>query len=105
MRGGEEKRGSGSRVKGQDGERSDALPLVRMLPCNHTHISLSLSLPAQGFDWEALSSRSMEPPRKPKDEDSAKRKQELTDAQRQEPKEPTATEEEMAEWEKTFHDF
>eukprot|EP00955_Chlamydomonas_euryale_P033178 347290-Chlamydomonas_euryale.AAC.1 len=36
----------------------------------------------RGFDWEALASRRMEPPRKPKDEDSAKRKKELTEARR-----------------------
>jgi hypothetical protein len=47
----------------------------------------------------------MEPPRKPKDDDSAKRKQELTESRKAEPREPTATAEEMKEWEKVFKDF
>ena len=57
---------------------------------------------AQGFDWDALSSRRMEPPRRPKDDDSAKRKAELTETRRADPRQPTATPEELAEWEKVF---
>uniref|UniRef100_A0A7R9VAH7 cGMP-dependent protein kinase n=1 Tax=Chlamydomonas euryale TaxID=1486919 RepID=A0A7R9VAH7_9CHLO len=55
----------------------------------------------RGFDWEALASRRMEPPRKPKDEDSAKRKKELTEARRAEAP-MAATDAELAEWERTF---
>lgn len=58
-----------------------------------------------GFDWDALSSRRMQPPRRPKDEDSAKRKAELEAAMAAEPKKPEATPEQIAEWEKTFKDF
>lgn len=54
----------------------------------------------QGFDWEALASRRMDPPRKPKDSDSAKRKSELTEAHQGDAREPTATDEELAEWDK-----
>ncbi|KAG1669908.1 hypothetical protein FOA52_002434 [Chlamydomonas sp. UWO 241] len=56
------------------------------------------------FDWDALSSRRMEPPRKPKDEDSAKRKKELSEAHKADAP-LSATPEELAEWEKTFKDF
>ena len=42
----------------------------------------------------------MEPPRRPKDDDSAKRKAELTETGKSAPREPTATPEEIAEWEK-----
>jgi len=59
----------------------------------------------KGFDWDALASRRMEPPRKPKDEDSAKRKAELTESHKAEPREPTATPEELSEWETVFRDF
>ncbi|KAG1676370.1 hypothetical protein FOA52_001165 [Chlamydomonas sp. UWO 241] len=55
----------------------------------------------RGFDWDALSSRRMPPPRRPKADDSTKRKMEL----RAEPAQLTATEDELAEWEKTFADF
>eukprot|EP00798_Chlamydomonas_sp_ICE-L_P023624 gene23624-9152_t len=58
----------------------------------------------QGFDWPALSSRRMMPPRKPKSEDSSKRKAELKDQQKG-AKQPTATREEQAEWEVLFKDF
>jgi hypothetical protein len=43
----------------------------------------------------------MAPPRRPKADDSTKRKMEL----RAEPAQPTATDDELAEWEKTFSDF
>ena len=58
----------------------------------------------QGFDWEALSSRRMEPPRKPKAEDSSKRKAELQEARKADPP-PSATADEEAEWDKVFRDF
>jgi cGMP-dependent protein kinase 2 len=59
----------------------------------------------KGFDWDALATRTMEAPRKPKDEDSAKRKNELQEARKTEPREPNATKEELAEWERIFKDF
>eukprot|EP00798_Chlamydomonas_sp_ICE-L_P017579 gene17579-23905_t len=59
----------------------------------------------KGFDWDALSSRRMMPPRKPKEEDSSKRKAELKDAHKSDPREPTATLEELAEFELVFKDF
>ena len=62
-------------------------------------------MPPQGFDWEALSSRRMEPPRKPKEEDSSKRKAELHEAHKAEPREPTVTPEELQEYETVFRDF
>lgn len=62
-------------------------------------------IPLQGFDWDALASRTMPPPRKPKEEDTAKRKAELTEARKSEPREPTVTDEEVSEWERMFRDF
>lgn len=47
----------------------------------------------------------MDPPRKPKDSDSAKRKTELAEAHVGDAREPAATAEELAEWEKAFKDF
>lgn len=47
----------------------------------------------------------MEPPRKPREEDSAKRKQELTDQHKAEPREPTLTPQELSELENLFRDF
>ncbi len=44
----------------------------------------------QGFDWEALAARRMDPPRKPKESDAAKRKTELAEAHKAEPREPPA---------------
>lgn len=57
------------------------------------------------FDWEALSSRRLDPPRKPKDGDSAKRKAELTEAHKAEAREPNVTSEEMAEYDLVFKEF
>lgn len=39
------------------------------------------------------------------DEDSAKRKAELENAHKEEPREPHATPEELAEWHQMFKDF
>lgn len=58
----------------------------------------------KGFDWTALASRAMNPPRLPRPEDSQKRKAELTHAQKSEPP-PTATPEELKEFEAVFKDF
>jgi len=58
-----------------------------------------------GFDWAALSSRSMAPPRRPKADDSAKRKRDLAEVQKAEAQEPSATPEEVAEWDKIFSNF
>ncbi len=59
-----------------------------------------------GFDWDGLAARRMDPPRKPKDTDSAKRKSELAEAHRAEPREPQGVSpQEMAEWERVFKDF
>ncbi|GIL65139.1 hypothetical protein Vafri_18948 [Volvox africanus] len=58
------------------------------------------------FDWEGLAARRMDPPRKPKDADSSKRKAELAEAHRAEPREPTnVTPQQMAEWDRVFRDF
>jgi len=59
----------------------------------------------KGFDWEALSSRRMPPPRKPKEEDSAKRKAELESAHKDEAREPEVSPQELAEWNTVFKDF
>ncbi|PNH09435.1 Protein kinase DC1 [Tetrabaena socialis] len=58
-----------------------------------------------GFDWEALLARRMDPPRKPKETDSAKRKSELAAARCKEPREAAATLHESAEWDRAFKDF
>jgi len=58
----------------------------------------------KGFDWDALSSRRMEPPRKPRVEDSSKRKAELQEAQHANAP-PTATADEEVEWDRVFKDF
>ncbi|EFJ42034.1 hypothetical protein VOLCADRAFT_97912 [Volvox carteri f. nagariensis] len=59
-----------------------------------------------GFDWDALAARRMDPPRKPKETDSSKRKAELAEAHRAEPREPAnASPQEMAEWDRVFKDF
>lgn len=63
------------------------------------------SLCVQGFDWDALSSRRMPAPRKPKEEDSAKRKAELHEAHKNDTREPNVTPEELAEYEVVFKDF
>lgn len=64
-----------------------------------------LQSPVQDFDWAALSARRMDPPRRPRRTDHAKRKQELEDAHKGDPVEPTMTPEEHAECEKVFADF
>eukprot|EP00798_Chlamydomonas_sp_ICE-L_P009762 gene9762-7637_t len=58
----------------------------------------------KGFDWDALSSRRMEPPRKPKDQDSEKRKRELHAACSRIPP-VSATPEEMKEFDEVFKEF
>ncbi|PNW74512.1 hypothetical protein CHLRE_12g493250v5 [Chlamydomonas reinhardtii] len=59
-----------------------------------------------GFDWDALAARRMDPPRKPKEADSAKRKTELAEAHRAEPRElQTISPQEAAEWDRVFKDF
>ncbi len=59
-----------------------------------------------GFDWEGLAARRMDPPRKPKETDSSKRKMELAEAHRTEPREPLAVSpQELAEWDRVFKDF
>ncbi|WIA37000.1 hypothetical protein OEZ86_008237 [Tetradesmus obliquus] len=57
------------------------------------------------FDWQALAARRMEPPRRPKQTDHAKRKAELEDAHKADPVQPSMTPEEQMEVEKVFHDF
>ncbi|KAJ9533180.1 hypothetical protein QJQ45_018271 [Haematococcus lacustris] len=59
----------------------------------------------KGFDWDALSSRRMPPPRRPKDEDSSKRKSELETSYKADERCPAVTPEEKAEWERVFRDF
>eukprot|EP00878_Enallax_costatus_P001687 GHUV01001841.1.p1 GENE.GHUV01001841.1~~GHUV01001841.1.p1 ORF type:complete len:745 (+),score=263.55 GHUV01001841.1:565-2799(+) len=59
----------------------------------------------QGFDWDALASRRMEPPRRPKLSDHKKRKAELEEAHRADPVVPTMTPEEQQETERVFKDF
>lgn len=57
-----------------------------------------------GFSWEALEARRLEPPRIPK-EDSAKRLKELADNERKQMKQPKETAEELQECEMVFADF
>lgn len=57
-----------------------------------------------GFNWEALEARKLEPPRIPK-EDSAKRLKELADNERKQSKQPKETPEELQECEMVFADF
>lgn len=49
----------------------------------------------QDFDWQALAARRMEPPRRPKQTDHAKRKAELEDAHKADPVQPSMTPEEQ----------
>jgi len=58
-----------------------------------------------GFDWAALSSRRMEPPRLPKATDHAKRKAELEEAHKGDPVEVQMTAQEQTECETVFKDF
>jgi cGMP-dependent protein kinase 2 len=57
----------------------------------------------EGFDWEAVSARRVEPPRKPNN-DSEKRIQEIMDAEAVEEK-PEEDPNELAECEMVFADF
>ena len=57
----------------------------------------------EGFDWEALSARRVEAPRKPKN-DSEKRIQEIMDAEATKEK-PEEDPQELAECEVVFADF
>ncbi|KAL6770719.1 FAP295 [Auxenochlorella protothecoides x Auxenochlorella symbiontica] len=58
----------------------------------------------EGFDWDALEARKMDPPRRPKGQDATKRIQELTEGERHEkPHQESA--EEMEECEAVFADF
>eukprot|EP00879_Flechtneria_rotunda_P001141 GHRR01001285.1.p1 GENE.GHRR01001285.1~~GHRR01001285.1.p1 ORF type:complete len:510 (+),score=163.14 GHRR01001285.1:1034-2563(+) len=59
----------------------------------------------EGFDWQALAARRMEPPRHPKSSDHAKRKAELEDAHKGDPVQPNMTPEEQGETERVFKDF
>jgi cGMP-dependent protein kinase 2 len=59
----------------------------------------------EGFDWQALAARRLEPPRVPKETDHAKRKAELAEQHRADPVVPVMTAEEMRECEQVFKDF
>ncbi|KAI8470474.1 MAG: kinase-like domain-containing protein [Monoraphidium minutum] len=59
----------------------------------------------ENFDWESLAARKMEPPRRPRETDFAKRKAELEDAHRSDPLVPAMTAQEAAECNKVFSDF
>lgn len=64
------------------------------------------ALSMQGFDWDALSTRRMEPSRRPADSDSAKRKSDLTESHRDEPRVlSTATSAELVDFNALFKDF
>lgn len=53
-----------------------------------------------------MAARRMDPPRKPKDSDSSKRKAELAEAHHAELREPlSATHAEIAEWDSVFKDY
>jgi len=59
----------------------------------------------RGFDWDALNSRQMEPPRKPRDTDSSKRKNELAEMHKTDVREPVVTPEQLYEFDRVFKDF
>jgi len=59
----------------------------------------------EGFDWQALAARRLEPPRVPKETDHAKRKAELAEQHRADPVVPVMTPEEVRECEQVFKDF
>ncbi|KAI8464570.1 MAG: kinase-like domain-containing protein [Monoraphidium minutum] len=57
------------------------------------------------FDWESLSARRTEPPRRPKESDHSKRKAELEDTHKGDPEVPVMTAEEVKECDRVFADF
>jgi len=82
-------------------------PLLCAAPAaSHSCILPTALLPCtQGFNWEALSARRMDPPRRPIPSDMAKRRAELEESHKDTPVVAPMSTAEKAECDKIFKDF